>query len=153
MSSQPQQAAPPAAAEAAASYPMISTRDMEEHYEKVEKIGEGTYGEVHVAKSRANPEEQVALKKIKLDSDSDSRRGGFPITAIREIKILKALDDDNVVRLKDMVVTREDPENEGRDSVYMVFEYLDHDLDGLMGARAGAGGAAGGENRRRPQRR
>lgn len=90
--------------------------------------------QVHVAKSRTNPEDVVALKKIKLESDAESRLG-FPITAIREIKILKALDDDNVVRLKDIVVTREDPENEGRDSVYMVFEYLDHDLEGLMSAR------------------
>lgn len=37
-----------AAEQATATYPGWATRDMEEHYEKIEKIGEGTYGEARL---------------------------------------------------------------------------------------------------------
>lgn len=41
-----------------------------------------------------------ALKKIRMDIDPD----GFPITAIREIKILEELKHPNVISLKEVVV-------------------------------------------------
>lgn len=41
----------------------------------------------------------VALKKIRMDSEKD----GFPITAVREIKILKSADHENVIRLREIV--------------------------------------------------
>lgn len=62
----------------------------------------------------------VALKKIRMDSEKD----GFPVTAMREIKLLQALRHENVVRLHEMMVTR--------GSVYMVFEYMEHDLNGIL---------------------
>ena len=40
-----------------------------------------------------------ALKKIKRISDSD----GFPITAIREIKILSELNHPNIIKLEEVV--------------------------------------------------
>ena len=43
--------------------------------------------------------EEVALKKIRMDNEKE----GFPITAIREIKLLKNLEHDNVIRLKEIV--------------------------------------------------
>ena len=43
--------------------------------------------------------EEVALKKIRMDNEKE----GFPITAIREIKLLKNLDHENVIRLKEIV--------------------------------------------------
>lgn len=56
---------------------------------------------------------------------------GFPITAIREIKILKMLDHENIVRLKDVVSSHSHIDNrEG--NVFMVFEFCDHDLTGIM---------------------
>ncbi|KAJ6814679.1 cyclin-dependent kinase C-2 [Iris pallida] len=63
----------------------------------------------------------------------------FPITAIREIKILKKLHHENVIQLKE-IVTSPGPEkdeqgrpdgNKYKGSIYMVFEYMDHDLTGL----------------------
>src|SRR4051812_30486743 len=47
-------------------------------------IGEGTYGSVWL--SRGPNDQRVALKKIRKE-----KKEGFPITAIREIKILKSL--------------------------------------------------------------
>ena len=42
----------------------------------------------------------MALKKVRLENEKD----GFPITAIREIKILRQLDHENVIKLMDVVV-------------------------------------------------
>ena len=46
--------------------------------------------------------EIVALKKVRMDNEKE----GFPITAIREIKILKSLDHKNVIRMKEIVTSR-----------------------------------------------
>lgn len=103
-------------------------------FEKLEQIGEGTYGQVYMAKE-IKTGEIVALKKIRMDNE----REGFPITAIREIKILKKLRHENVIQLKE-IVTSPGPEkdeqgrpdgNKYKGSIYMVFEYMDHDLTGL----------------------
>lgn len=42
---------------------------------------------------------QVALKKIRMDTEKE----GFPITAIREIKILSSMQHENVVNLREIV--------------------------------------------------
>ncbi|XP_030535035.1 cyclin-dependent kinase C-1-like isoform X1 [Rhodamnia argentea] len=103
-------------------------------FEKLEQIGEGTYGQVFMARE-IKSSEIVALKKIRMDSEKE----GFPITAIREIKILKKLQHENVIKLKE-IVTSPGPEtveprkaegNKYKGSIYMVFEYMDHDLTGL----------------------
>ena len=62
-------------------------------YQKLEKIGEGTYGVVYKARDR-NTGDIVALKKIRLESEEE----GVPSTAIREISILKELQHENIVR-------------------------------------------------------
>ncbi|KAJ4822621.1 Cyclin-dependent kinase C-1 [Turnera subulata] len=93
-------------------------------FEKLEQIGEGTYGQVYMAKE-IKTGEIVALKKIRMDNE----REGFPITAIREIKILKKLHHDNVIKLKEIVTSQDD--NKYKGGIYMVFEYMDHDLTGL----------------------
>ena len=46
--------------------------------------------------------EIVALKKVRMDNEKE----GFPITAIREIKILKSLDHKNVIKLKEIVTSK-----------------------------------------------
>ena len=51
--------------------------------------------------------EIVALKRVKVQKDTDKE--GFPITAIREIKILKSLTHDNVVKMKEIVVSKASP--------------------------------------------
>lgn len=70
-----------------------ATKEMEK-YQKLEKIGEGTYGVVYKAKNRMT-EEIVALKRIRLEAEDE----GIPSTAIREISLLKELRHPNIVRL------------------------------------------------------
>jgi len=84
-------------------------------YEKVEKIGEGTYGVVYKGRNIESGQ-MIALKKITLEQEEE----GVPCTTIREIALLKELQHDNVVLLKDVVNTKT--------SMYLVFEYLDLDL-------------------------
>jgi cyclin-dependent kinase len=86
-----------------------------ERYQKLEKIGEGTYGVVHKAKDKVTGE-IVALKKIRLETEDE----GIPSTAIREISLLKELQHPNIVRLFDVVHTER--------KLTLVFEYLDQDL-------------------------
>ncbi|MBA0709582.1 hypothetical protein Golax_024609, partial [Gossypium laxum] len=93
-------------------------------FEKLEQIGEGTYGQVYMARE-IKTGEIVALKKIRMDNE----REGFPITAIREIKILKKLHHENVIKLKEIVTSPDG--NKYKGGIYMVFEYMDHDLTGL----------------------
>ena len=62
-----------------------------ENFQKIEKIGEGTYGIVYKAKDKITSQ-FVALKKIRLEIESE----GVPSTAIREISLLKELDDARV---------------------------------------------------------
>ena len=86
-----------------------------ERYQKMEKIGEGTYGIVYKAKDRVTGE-IVALKKIRLEAEDE----GIPSTAIREISLLKELQHPNIVRLYDVVHTER--------KLTLVFEFLDQDL-------------------------
>jgi len=69
-------------------------------YQKLEKIGEGTYGIVYKAKDKKTGE-LLALKKIRLEAEDE----GIPSTAIREISLLKELKHPNIVRLYDVVHT------------------------------------------------
>jgi cyclin-dependent kinase 2 len=66
----------------------------QDKYERMERIGEGTYGVVFKAKD-LHLNKTVALKKIKLENDDE----GVPSTAMREISILKELQPHpNIVR-------------------------------------------------------
>lgn len=46
----------------------------------------------------------MALKKVRLDNEKE----GFPITAIREIKILRQLIHRSVVNMKEIVTDKQD---------------------------------------------
>lgn len=96
-------------------------------YEMMQKLGEGTFGEVHKARHRGTSK-IYALKKILMHNEKD----GFPITALREIKLLKMLSHDNVLKLEEMAVERPKGEGRRRGILYMVTPYMDHDLSGLL---------------------
>ncbi|KAL1137975.1 hypothetical protein AAG570_009670 [Ranatra chinensis] len=84
-------------------------------YEKLEKIGEGTYGTVFKAKNRETLE-IVALKRVRLDDDDE----GVPSSALREICLLKELKHKNIVRLYDVLHSEK--------KLTLVFEHCDQDL-------------------------
>uniref|UniRef100_G1QVP2 Cell division protein kinase 5 n=1 Tax=Nomascus leucogenys TaxID=61853 RepID=G1QVP2_NOMLE len=84
-------------------------------YEKLEKIGEGTYGTVFKAKNRET-HEIVALKRVRLDDDDE----GVPSSALREICLLKELKHKNIVRLHDVLHSDK--------KLTLVFEFCDQDL-------------------------
>ncbi|XP_067888335.1 cyclin-dependent kinase 13-like [Heterodontus francisci] len=92
-------------------------------------IGEGTYGQVYKAKDK-DAGDMVALKKVRLDNEKE----GFPITAIREIKILRQLHHSSIINMKEIVTDKEDALDFKKDkgAFYLVFEYMDHDLMGLL---------------------
>lgn len=98
-------------------------------YEQMGKLGEGTFGEVHRARSKKTGA-IVALKKILMHNEKD----GFPITALREIKLLKLLSHPNVLRLEEMAVEHQPKvgDKKKRSIMYMVTPYMDHDLSGLL---------------------
>ncbi|KAJ3416773.1 Cyclin-dependent kinase 3 [Chytridiales sp. JEL 0842] len=97
----------------------MSSKGVNESYEKIEKIGEGTYGVVYKARDRSN-NAIVALKKIRLETEDE----GVPSTAIREISLLKELKHPNIVKLLDIVHSDA--------KLYLIFEFLDLDLKKYM---------------------
>lgn len=105
---------------------LVNCRSVSE-FNKVLEIGEGTYGQVcksdnldKAIDKRTN--EVVALKKIRMDLDSE----GFPITALREIKILQETSHPNIIKLKEVCVGYK------QDSIFLVFEYCETDLVNLL---------------------
>ena len=72
-------------------------------FEVIDQIGEGTYGQVYKAQDR-RASVIVALKKVRLENEKD----GFPITAVREIKILRQLNHKNIVNLREIVTDKQD---------------------------------------------
>uniref|UniRef100_T1IY59 Protein kinase domain-containing protein n=1 Tax=Strigamia maritima TaxID=126957 RepID=T1IY59_STRMM len=92
-------------------------------YDKMAKIGQGTFGEVFKAKHKKT-KKLVALKKVLMDNEKE----GFPITALREIRILQLLKHENVVNLIEI----SSQFNRSKSTFYLVFDFCEHDLAGLL---------------------
>eukprot|EP00958_Prasinococcus_capsulatus_P027838 scaffold5956_cov385-Prasinococcus_capsulatus_cf.AAC.2 len=91
-----------------------------EQYQKLEKIGEGTYGKVYKARDNLTGE-LVALKKTRLEVEEE----GVPATALREVALLQLLSKSRyVVRL----LSVEHVHEVKKPILYLVFEYCDTDL-------------------------
>ncbi|XP_042444568.1 protein IMPAIRED IN BABA-INDUCED STERILITY 1-like isoform X2 [Zingiber officinale] len=89
-------------------------------FEKLEKIGQGTYSSVFRARD-LDTGKMVALKKVRFDNfEPESVR-----FMAREIKILRTLDHPNIIKLEGLIASRLSC------SLYLVFEYMEHDLAGL----------------------
>ena len=120
-------------------------------YKLVQQIGEGTYGQVYKAECRIT-NRIVALKKIRIHSLGHY---GLPPTIIREIKILKKLQHPNMVSMLEVLSSKgveylegeveeesedkklkhgkkEDNRSKYKGNLYIVLEYISHDLTGLM---------------------
>ncbi|KAF2950171.1 probable serine/threonine-protein kinase At1g54610 isoform X2 [Oryza sativa Japonica Group] len=89
-------------------------------FEKLNKIGSGTYSNVYRARDTVSGR-IVALKKVRFDNlEPESVK-----FMAREILILRKLDHPNVIKLEGLVTSRMSC------SLYLVFEYMEHDLAGL----------------------
>ncbi|KAH9683264.1 protein kinase domain-containing protein [Citrus sinensis] len=89
-------------------------------FEKLDKIGQGTYSNVYKARDTLTGQ-IVALKKVRFDNlEPESVR-----FMAREILILRRLDHPNVVKLEGLVTSRMSC------SLYLVLKYMEHDLAGL----------------------
>ncbi|CAI9280607.1 unnamed protein product [Lactuca saligna] len=89
-------------------------------FEKLDKIGQGTYSNVYKARDLITGK-IVALKKVRVDN-LDPENVKF---MAREIIILKKLNHPNIIKLEGLVTSRMSC------SLYLVFEYMEHDLSGL----------------------
>ncbi|KVI06162.1 Protein kinase, ATP binding site-containing protein [Cynara cardunculus var. scolymus] len=89
-------------------------------FEKLDKIGQGTYSNVYKARDLITGK-IVALKKVRFDNlEPESVK-----FMAREILILKKLNHPNIIKLEGLVTSRMSC------SLYLVFEYMEHDLSGL----------------------
>ncbi|XP_015936202.1 probable serine/threonine-protein kinase At1g54610 [Arachis duranensis] len=89
-------------------------------FEKFYKIGQGTYSTVYKARD-ITQQKIVALKRVRFDNlDPESVK-----FMAREILILRRLDHPNVIKLEGLITA---PTSR---SLYLVFEYMEHDLTGL----------------------
>jgi cyclin-dependent kinase 10 len=91
------------------------------HYQKLSRLGSGTYGTVYKARDRRTGE-IVAIKKLRLTNE----QSGFHLTSLREITLLQTTVHRNIVLLKDVVVGRRP------DFVVLVFEFCEYDLGTLL---------------------
>ncbi|CAI5439315.1 unnamed protein product [Caenorhabditis angaria] len=92
----------------------IESQNVEDLYEKIEKLGEGSYATVYKCESRLD-NSIVALKEIKLQFQE-----GLPFTAIREASLLRNLRHANIVSLHDIFYQH--------NQLTFVFEYMKMDL-------------------------
>ncbi|XP_072941030.1 cyclin-dependent kinase 10 [Epargyreus clarus] len=90
-------------------------------FEKLNRIGEGTYGIVYRAKDKLNGN-IVALKKVRMDVEKD----GLPLSGLREIQVLMACRHENIVQLKEVLVGR------SLESIFLSMEYCEQDLASLL---------------------
>ena len=94
----------------------------------LKQCGQGTFGVVYKGEEKETGI-PIAMKKIRMENESQ----GFPVTAIREIKILKALNHPNVVMLREIMTCTDDTDSRFKSGdVFLVFEYGDYDLAGLL---------------------
>ncbi|KAF9632334.1 putative cell division protein kinase 10 protein [Lasiodiplodia theobromae] len=86
-------------------------------YESLDAIGEGAYGIVSRARDRRSGS-VVALKQIRILEYE--RNNGIPLTALREISILRSLRHQNVINVLEVAV-----DDAVLEDVYMVMEYCE----------------------------
>lgn len=101
-------------------------------YFKCKKLGEGTYAVIYLAKETTESDQKliktdpenfknyVAIKKIKKTKYAV----GQEISAIREIKALKSLQNDYILKMKDVFIHKE--------SIHLVLEYCEFNLENIL---------------------
>lgn len=102
-------------------YPAIQGCRNVEEFQCLNRIEEGAYGVVYRAKDKKT-DDIVALKRLKMEKEKE----GFPITSLREINTLLKAQHVNIVTVREIVV------GSNMDKIYIVMDYVEHDLKSLM---------------------
>lgn len=102
-------------------YPAIQGCRSVEEFLCLNRIEEGTYGVVYRARDKRT-NEIVALKRLKMEKEKE----GFPITSLREINTLLKGQHPNIVTVREIVV------GSNMDKIFIVMDYVEHDLKSLM---------------------
>lgn len=102
------------------------------------------------ARDKSTPKKYVAMKKVLMENEKDGVSLSrliflmqilqyrlflfqFPITALREIRILQLLKHENIINLIEICRTKANAGNRCISTFYLVFDFCDHDLAGLLG--------------------
>ncbi|XP_077292009.1 cyclin dependent kinase 11B pitslre isoform X2 [Arctopsyche grandis] len=102
-------------------YPALQGCRSVEEFQCLNRIEEGTFGVVYRARDKTT-DEIVALKRLKMEKEKE----GFPITSLREINTLLKGQHPNIVTVREIVV------GSNMDKIFIVMDYVEHDLKGLM---------------------
>ncbi|XP_067951485.1 cyclin-dependent kinase 11B-like isoform X2 [Watersipora subatra] len=102
-------------------YPALQGCRSVDDFRHLNRIEEGTYGVVFRAEDRKK-KEIVALKRLKMEKEKE----GFPITSLREINTLLKTQHENIVTVREIVV------GSNMDKIYVVMDFVEHDLKALM---------------------
>ena len=98
--------------------------EVQDRYAPIKPIGKGAYGVVCSARN-VRTDEKVAIKKITnaFENAVDAKR------TLREIKLLRHLKHENVIRIVDVVAP---PALEEFTDVYVMYELMDTDLHQII---------------------
>uniref|UniRef100_A0A7E4ZWW3 Cyclin-dependent kinase 7 n=1 Tax=Panagrellus redivivus TaxID=6233 RepID=A0A7E4ZWW3_PANRE len=91
-------------------------------YEKIKHLGEGQFANVYQARDTLN-NDIVAIKKIKLVGRNEMK-DGVDRSAIREIKLLREIEHENVITLRDVIG--------GKNTIQIVMDFMETDLERLI---------------------
>jgi len=88
--------------------------EIKRKYVKDKKLGEGTYAIVYLGRLAKDPNELVAIKKIKVNTEY---KDGLSMDAIREVKFLQELSHPNIIALHAVFSSK-------NQNLNLVLEYL-----------------------------
>jgi serine/threonine protein kinase len=110
------------------AYKVLGSRfELPEQYEIIDPVGSGAYGVVVAAKDKAEDDQNnlVAIKKIEKAFEHKV----FALRTLRELKIMRLLDHDNVLSIKTILK----PESLDKfDQIYVVSELMETDLSQII---------------------
>ena len=88
------------------------------NYEILERIHEGTYGEVYKARD-VQSGALKAVKKIKKETNFAS--GGISVVFLREINLIRSVAHPNIIKIDEIVV-------DSQSDIYIVMEFIPNEL-------------------------
>jgi len=106
--------------------------EVDSRYSFIRSIGHGAYGVVVSANDRKGDKgEKVAIKKVSKAFDDlvDAKR------ILREIKLLRHFDHENIIHIRDLMVTNAETGLAGFNDIYIVSELMETDLHRVIYSR------------------